>query len=139
MRQEHDFPKAKRSRHGANDRPAASAERRPLDAEGDFGLTLTQVRELDRQVKDSDDRTRFLIAGALTRRFILYNEVASDTYVMNDPLGATLFKRAPAARAVKATLRSDCKLVRCRVNRAGKLVKSSVRVLPRKKGRPGVA
>lgn len=142
MRKEYDFSKAKRRRYAeATDRPASRAARTSGGAEEDFELTGPQLRELDRRVRDADDRTRFLIAGALARRFILYYEVASDTYVMNDPLGATLFKRELAARAVMATLGSDCQLIRCRVDRAGKLVKSSVRVRQRKhaKRRAGVA
>jgi hypothetical protein len=59
------------------------------------------MRELDGRVKDLDDTTRYLLLSAFGPRFALYYNVSSDTYGMNEPVHATLFKRRAAALAMK--------------------------------------
>jgi hypothetical protein len=68
-------------------------------------LTAAERRELDRQVKDLDDPVRYLLASGLVPGFTLYYVLADDTYVLNDPRGATLFKRREAAARIKDLLR----------------------------------
>lgn len=89
-------------------------------------LTAAQRRELDRRVADSNDRTRYLLASVFSPRFVLYYDVAEDTFVWKDPRPATLFKRRAAAAAVAKLLGPGVEIVRCRVNRRGGLVLRSV-------------
>lgn len=93
-------------------------------------LSKAELRELDRRVRDSDDRTRFMIASVMSPRFVLYYDVSHDVYVMNAPQSATLFKRSETARAVLGLLGGRCRVLKCRVNRMGKLVKSSLKLPP---------
>lgn len=89
-------------------------------------LTRSQIRELQRRVRDLEDRTRYLLASVFTRRFVLYYDVSQDTYVTNDPALGTLFKRRAAAEAVRQLLSPNVRVLRCRVDRRNRLVKSSV-------------
>jgi hypothetical protein len=89
-------------------------------------LTPAQVRGLRKQIKDMDDPARFLIVSGFTRRMTLYYNVSSDTFGMNDPTMGTLFKRRAAAEVVKGLLSSGVEVLRCRVDRRGRLIKSSV-------------
>ena len=50
-------------------------------------------------------------------RFALYYNVSDDVYVMNDPCGATLFKRRKTALAVKALLGGSIRIIRCKSKR----------------------
>src|SRR6266540_3298223 len=99
-------------------------------------LSKSQLRELQRRVRDVDDRTRYLLVSAFTLRFVLYYDVSSDTFVMNDPSLGTLFKRRPAAIAIQRLLRTGVQVVRCRVDRRNHVVKSSIPRLRRKWLRP---
>src|SRR3990172_8762487 len=81
-------------------------------------LTRAQIRELDHRLSDSKDRTRYLLATALTPKHALFYDVSEDTFVMDDPALGTLFKRRPAAEAIRALLRSRVKVIRCRVSPA---------------------
>jgi hypothetical protein len=89
-------------------------------------LTRSQIRQLQRQIRDLDDRTRYLLVSAFTKRFVLYYDVTTDTFVMNDPSLGTVFKRRAAAEAIRRLLRPGVEIVRCRVNRRNRLVKSSL-------------
>lgn len=89
-------------------------------------LTRTQLREIDRRVRDLDDRTRYLLASALTARQALYYNVSEDTFGMGDPSFGTVFKRRSAAEAIQALLRSRVQVVSCRVSSRGRLVLKSV-------------
>jgi len=89
-------------------------------------LTAAQKREIERRVRDADDRTRYLIVSGFGPRFALYYNVSDDTYAMNSPELGTLFKRRAAATAVQGLLGSGTEILRCRVDRAGQLVKGSV-------------
>lgn len=62
---------------------------------------------------DLDDATRYLLVSQMGPRFALYYNVSDDVYVMNDPRGATLFKRRKAALAVKALLGGSIRILRC--------------------------
>jgi len=89
-------------------------------------LTKSQIRELERSIKDLDDRTRYLIASALMPGFSFYYDVSSGCYSLNRPEAATLFKRRNAAVAVQGTLRDGHSVVRCCVDERGKLVLASL-------------
>jgi len=112
---------------------ATDPEFDPLDDE----LTPAQIRELRRRLADLDDDTRYLLVSQMTPRFALYYNVADDVYVMNDPRGATLFKRRKAAVAVKALLGGSVRIVRCQSKRV-KGVRIPILPTPRKRRR-GVA
>jgi hypothetical protein len=87
---------------------------------------------LNRRVRDSLDRTRYLLATALTVRHALFYNVSDDVYAMDDPAGGTLFKRREAAMAVKALLTGRAQILQCRVTSRGRLVLRSVpKVRPR--------
>jgi hypothetical protein len=84
------------------------------------------MRELDRRVKDLHDRTRYLLVSAFSPRFALYYNVSEDTYGMNEPAHATLFKRRAAALAIRRMLGRGAEIVPCRVDRRGRLVLNSL-------------
>jgi len=83
----------------------------------DDELTPAQIAELRRRVVDLDDVTRYLLVSQLAPRFALYYNVSDDVYVMNDPQGATLFKRHKTALAVKALLGGSIRILRCKSKR----------------------
>ena len=87
--------------------------RKARDASNDdSGLSPKWIRELKRRVKDSRDPIRYMLISEFTRKFILYYDVTSDTYVMNDPSRGTLFKRREAAESVRALLGKGVAIVR---------------------------
>jgi hypothetical protein len=83
----------------------------------DDELTPAQIRELRRRMADLDDITRYLLVSQMGPRFALYYNVSDDVYAMNDPRGATLFKRLKAALAVKALLGGSIRILRCKSRR----------------------
>jgi len=89
-------------------------------------LTAAERRVLDREIKDLDDPVRYLLASGLVPGFTLYYVLSDDTYVLNDPRGATLFKRREAARRIKELLRPGAAVVPCLVDRQGRLVLKSL-------------
>ena len=93
------------------------------------------MQELDRRVKDLHDRTRYLLVSAFSPKFALYYNVSEDTYGMNEPVHATLFKRRAAALAVKRLLGGGVEIARCRVDRRGRLVLNSLAAPTRKRRR----
>ena len=95
-------------------------------AAADPELTAAERRELDRQIKDLDDPVRYLLASGLVPGFTLYYVLADDTYILNDPRGATLFKRREAAQRIKDLLRPGVAVVPCKVDRHGQLVLKSL-------------
>ena len=99
---------------------------RPLDNSDDWPLTKAEIRELDRRLADTRDRTRYLLVSVFGPRFVLYYNVSGDMYGMNDPRYATLFKRRAAALAIKRLLGSGVQVLRCRVDRRDRLVLRSV-------------
>ena len=87
------------------------------DTDDDFYLTKAQLRELDRRIADSANPVRYLIEGGFGPRFRLYYNVTDDVYAMNNPAGATLFKRRKAAVAVQKLLNGRKRIVRCTTRR----------------------
>jgi hypothetical protein len=73
----------------------------------DSDLTPSQIRELERRIKDMDDPIRYLIVSEFGPRFILYYNVSDDTFAHNNPEGGTLFKRRAAAESIRKLLRSS--------------------------------
>ena len=67
--------------------------RKEYDFSQSAQLSRAQIQELRRRVADVDDVTRYLLVSHVGPRFALYYNVSDDVYVMNDPRGATLFKR----------------------------------------------
>jgi hypothetical protein len=124
MRKEYDFSKAIGNPYAARIR--ATARKRAAENDDGFALSPALKRELARRARDSDDRARYLIANVVLPRFVLYYDVSDDVYAMNAPHATTLFKRQATARAVLQQLGGRCRVVPCRVNRKGRLVKSSV-------------
>jgi hypothetical protein len=53
-----------------------------------------------------------MLVSEFSRRFILYYNVSSDTYIMNEPSGGTLFKRREAAESVKQLLGQGVSVVK---------------------------
>jgi hypothetical protein len=100
--------------------------RRAASRAGDPALTAAEKRELDRQIKDLDDPTRYLLVSSLEPGFSLYYMVADDAYVLNDPRGATLFKRRAAAAKIRELLRPGVFVVPCKVDRHGHVVLKSL-------------
>ena len=58
-----------------------------------------------------------MLVSQMGPRFALYYNVSDDVYVMDDPRGATLFKRRKAALAVRAFLGGSIHVVRCKSKR----------------------
>jgi hypothetical protein len=100
--------------------------RSEASADDPFPLTKPQIRELQRRLRDADDRTRYLLVSSLAPGCTLYYDVTSDNYVMNEPARATLFKRRPGAVAIQSTLGAGVTIVRCRVDASDALVPSSL-------------
>lgn len=104
----------------------------------DLELTKSQLRELERRVKDSRDPTRFMIVSRFSQRFILYYRVDDDVFVMNDRAYGTLFKRQGAALAVSKLLGSGIRVVRCttRLSKGKRVPVLGKRWVPDRRGRP---
>ena len=100
-------------RPGGPARKRQQSESDPVDDE----LTPAQIRELRRRMADLDDATRYLLVSQMGPRLALYYNVSDDVYVMNDPRGATLFKRRKAALTVKALLGGSISILSCRSKR----------------------
>jgi len=89
-------------------------------------LSTPQIREVRRRLQDVRDRTRFLLASKFSPTFLLYYDIAEDTYAMNALASATVFKRLKAASAIRKLLGRGIRIVKCRVDRKGVLVASSL-------------
>ncbi len=75
-------------------------------------LPPSVIRELKRRVRDSRDPVRYMLVSEFSRRFILYYNVSSDMFVMNEPSGGTLFKRREVAESVKKLLGKGISIVK---------------------------
>lgn len=89
-------------------------------------LTAAQHRQLEAQIRYMKDRSRFLLVSTIGGRIVLYYDVTSDTYVMDDPRSATLFKRRAVAAAVMRCLGKGIEVRACKVDRADNLIVSSI-------------
>lgn len=67
---------------------------------------------------------RYMLVSEFSRRFILYYNVSSGMFAMNEPSGGTLFKRREAAEGVKKLLGSGVSIVKFTTKR-GKLKRLS--------------
>src|SRR3970040_992004 len=83
---------------------ASSASAKTHSAKDEEPLSPSLIRELNRRVRDSRDPVRYMLVSEFSRRFILYYNVSSGMFAMNDPSGGTLFKRRQAAEGVKKIL-----------------------------------
>jgi len=96
------------------------------EAEGDLPLTAAQRRSDARHLKDTEDRTRYLLVSLTVPGLSLYYRIQDDAWSFDDPTQATLFKRRPAAKAIQALLRRGVHIVKCKVDEDGVLVLSSL-------------
>jgi hypothetical protein len=94
------------------------------DVDDDPQLSPEWIRELKRRVKDSRDPVRYMLVSEFSRKFILYYDVTSDTYAMNDASRGTLFKRREIAESVKTHLGKGVVLVKFTV-KGGRLKRLS--------------
>jgi hypothetical protein len=78
----------------------------------DSQLSPEWIRELKRRVKDSRDPVRHMLVSELSRKFILYYDVSTDTFAMHDASRGTLFKRREIAESVKDHLGQGIALVK---------------------------
>jgi hypothetical protein len=107
------------------DRPKnASRGQSEQSAEDKEPLPPALIRELKRRLRDSRDPVRYMLVSEFSRRFILYYNVSSDTYIMNQPTGGTLFKRVKAAESVKQLLGAGVAIVKF-TTKGGKLKRLS--------------
>jgi CRISPR/Cas system CMR-associated protein Cmr1 (group 7 of RAMP superfamily) len=72
--------------------------------DGDSQLSPEWMRKLKRRVKDSRDPVRYMLVSEFSRKFILYYDVSTDTFAMNEASRGTLFKRREVAEIVKTHL-----------------------------------
>lgn len=70
----------------------------------DEPLSPEWAREIKRRVRDLEDPIRYIITSALSRRFVLYCNVSTDTFALNNPDVGTLFKRCEVAEGVAEIL-----------------------------------
>jgi hypothetical protein len=122
MRKKSQFPGRIRRRlepRGRTSAVASVAARKPMarDDADDEHLTPAAVRKLRREVADLENPIRYFLVSEMGPRFRLYYDVSDDVYVMNDPRGATLFKRRQTALAVKRLLGTGIRIVRCSTKR----------------------
>ena len=55
---------------------------------------------------------RYMLVSEFSRRFMLYYNVSTGMFAMNDPSGGTPFKRRDAAEAVKKLLSKGISVVK---------------------------
>jgi hypothetical protein len=91
-------------------------------------LTRAEQRELDRRIKDLDDRTRYLLLSSIGSRVHIYYNIAEDTFSWDEPKHATLFKRKTAAASIRALLGSELEIAECRVDKRGQLLNRSIKL-----------
>lgn len=87
-------------------------------------LSPAVIRELERRLRDLRDPVRYMLVSEFSRRFILYYNVSSGMFTMNDPRGGTLFKRRQAAEGVKKILGKGITIVKY-TTKGGKLKRLS--------------
>ena len=82
------------------------------------------LKRLKRRVKDSRDPVRYMLVSEFSRKFILYYDVSTDTFAMNNASRGTLFKRREIAESVKDHLGQGIALVKFTV-KGGRLKRLS--------------
>ena len=103
---------------------ASSALLKPQPVKDEEPLSPALIRELKRRLRDSRDPVRYMLVSEFSRRFILYYNVTSGMFAMNEPSGGTLFKRREAAEAVKKLLSKGISIVKY-TTKGGKLKRLS--------------
>src|SRR5262245_29066072 len=78
----------------------------------DHRLSPEWIRELKRRVKNSRDPVRYMLVSEFSQKFIVYFDVGTHTFAMNDASRGTLFKRREVAESVKAHLGKGVGLVK---------------------------
>jgi hypothetical protein len=118
-------PRISKRQPGAATRAGAPRSRRVADGRraepdeaADCPLTAAQTREIKRRVADLEDPIRYLLVSRMGPRFSLYYNVSDDLYAMNDPTGATLFKRRKAAESVRRTLGRGVDILQCQTRKS---------------------
>jgi hypothetical protein len=96
------------------------------EAEEDLPLTAAQRRADAHHLKDTEDRTRYLLVSLTVPGLSLYYRIQDDAWSFDDPMQATIFKRRPAAKAIQALLRRGVHIVPCKVDEDGALELSSL-------------
>jgi hypothetical protein len=106
--------------------PAKISDRASLNenVDDDPQLSPEWIRELKRRVKDSRDPVRYMLVSEFSRKFVLYYDVSTHTFAMNNPSRGTLFKRREVAESVKDHLGEGIALVKFTV-KGGKLKRLS--------------
>ena len=120
----------KNSRNAVRAVSKSAADESPLSREWE--------REIARRVRDFDDPLRYMLVSEFTRKFILYYNVTSDSFAMNDPALGTLFKRIQAAESVKKLLGRGVTVVKFTA-KGGKLKRLSPLVGILRQSRPNRA
>ena len=92
--------------------PGRADRKRNELADDDTPLSPEWIKEIKRRVRDSRDPVRYMLVSEFTRRFILYYNVTTDTFAMNDASRGTLFKRREIAESAKAHLGDGVALVK---------------------------
>jgi hypothetical protein len=104
--------------------PERADRKRNELAYDDAPLSPEWITEIKRRVTDSRDPVRYMLVSEFSRRFILYYNVTTDTFAMNDASRGTLFKRREVAESVKAHLGKGIALVKFTV-KGGRLKRLS--------------
>ena len=99
-------------------RERCGTNRRQQSVEDEEPLPPAVIRELKRRIRDSEDPVRYMLVSEFSRRFMLYYNVSSGMFAMNNPSGGTLFKRREAAEAVKKLLGKGISVVKYTSKRA---------------------
>jgi hypothetical protein len=94
------------------------------DVADDAPLSPEWIKEINRRVKDSRDPVRYMLVSEFSRKFILYYDVTTNTFAMNDASRGTLFKRREIAESVKTHLGKGVALVKFSV-KGGRLKRLS--------------
>lgn len=75
--------------------PASKVVRQGADE--DLSISPKWVKEIKRRVREAENPIRYIIISALSRRFVSYYNVSTDTFAVNNPEHGTLFKRQEVA------------------------------------------
>jgi hypothetical protein len=75
-------------------------------------LSKEWLKEVKRRVQEAEDPIRYMITSEFSRRFVLYYNVSSDSFVMNSPEHGTQFKRHEMADRVAKVLRGRYEVVK---------------------------
>ena len=105
-------------------KPSTASRRAAVDEE--TPLTAAERRALARHIKDTEDRSRYVLVSVTLPGFSLYYRLQDDAWSFDDPSQATLFKRRTAAKAIQTLLRPGVHIVPCKVDEDGLLVLSSL-------------